>query len=258
MSTGEARFTGRAAIVTGAAQGIGLAVAHRLAAEGADLVLADLDEQGLKAAAAGLADRTGRTPAVAAGDLSTPGGADHVVRTALSAYDRIDILVNNAGGGVILPTLDHTEETLRATIDRNLWTALYCSLAVLPVMVKASYGRIVSLGAESVRNGLVNHAVYNAAKGGVHALASGLAREFAPNGITVNAVAPSIVTTDQVTAGLADPKRRPLVERMIATVPMGRPATLEEVASAVAYLASEEAGFITGQIVSVNGGSSMQ
>ena len=256
-SSEPARYEGRAAIVTGAARGIGLAVARRLAAEGADVVLADLDLEGLKAVSAEIGQRTGRFPAIAVADLATAEGAAHLVGTALGAYERIDVLVNNAGGGVILPTLKHTETTLRATIDRNLWTALYCTLAVLPVMVERSYGRIVSVGAESVRNGLVNHAVYNAAKGGVHGLATGLAREFAANGITVNVVAPSIVATEQVVAGARDPVRGQLIERMVATIPLGRPAALDEVASAVAYLASEEAAFITGQVVSVNGGSSM-
>jgi 2,3-dihydroxy-2,3-dihydro-p-cumate dehydrogenase len=181
------------------------------------------------------------------GDLGEPASANELVHATLSEYGRIDVLVNNAGGGVIRPTLEHTEETLRATLDRNLLTALRTTLATLPHMRDGGYGRIVFVGADSVRNGLDRHAVYNAAKGGVHA--------FARDGITVNTVAPSATATPELAAILA---RQPEVgEAFVRVIPVGRPAALEEVASAVAYLAAEEAGFITGQVLSVNGGANM-
>jgi 2,3-dihydroxy-2,3-dihydro-p-cumate dehydrogenase len=167
----------------------------------------------------------------------------------------VDILVNNAGGGVIRPFLEHTPETLRATIDRNLWTALWCCWLALPVMRANRYGRIINLGADSVRNGLWDHAAYNAAKGGVHALTTGLAREFAGDGITVNTVAPCAVNTPQMQAiTAANPA---LAAKFISVIPMGRPAEMQEVASMVGYLAGEEAAFVTGQVISVNGGSTM-
>jgi len=169
--------------------------------------------------------------------------------------------VNNAGGGVIRPTLEHTEETLRTTIGNNLWTTIRCTLAVLPHMAERGHGRIINIGAESVRNGLTDHAIYNAAKGGVHAMTSGLAREFAGVGITVNTVAPSYVETPEIAAALsagAVPDRlRHVLDRAVGLIPMGRPATVDDVAATVAYLAKEDAGFVTGQVVSVNGGSSM-
>jgi 2,3-dihydroxy-2,3-dihydro-p-cumate dehydrogenase len=122
-------------------------------------------------------------------------------------------------------------------------------------MRSAGYGRIVFVGADSVRNGLDRHAVYNAAKGGVHAFARGLAREFAREGITVNTVAPCATATPELAAILEqDPQAG---EAFVQVIPMGRPAALEEVASAVAYLAAEEARFITGQVLGVNGGSTM-
>lgn len=164
-------------------------------------------------------------------------------------------MVNDAGGGVIRPTLAHTEETLQATIDRNLWTAVRTTLAALPLMCDAGYGRIVFVGADSVRNGLDQHAIYNAAKGGVHAFARGLAREYARAGITVNTVAPCATATPDLERFLTHQPEA--AEAFLRVIPMGRPAALEEVASAVAYLASEEASFITGQVLGVNGGSTM-
>ena len=242
-------LAGRTAIITGAARGIGRAIAERFKAEGAALMLADIDAEALAqtAEALGVAHH--------AADLSEEAGADGLIAAAIAALGHVDILVNNAGGGVILPFLDHTPETLKRTIDGNLWTCLWSCRAALPHMVGRGYGRIVNLGGDSVRNGLWMHAAYNGAKGGVHGLTTGLAREFAAHGITVNAVAPCIVSTPPVERALA--AGHEMVRRMVDIVPMGRPASLEEVASAVAYLAAEEASFITGQVISVNGGSTM-
>jgi 2,3-dihydroxy-2,3-dihydro-p-cumate dehydrogenase len=250
-----ARFTGRAAIVTGAGGAIGGAIARRLASEGACLALADLSEDAVEARRAELERDLDAEVVGSAGDLSDPAAAAALVDACRDRFGRVDVLVNNAGGGVIRPTLEHTDETLRATLDRNIWTALRTTLAALPVMREARYGRIVFIGADSVRNGLHQHAVYNAAKGGVHAFARGLAREYAGEGITVNTVAPSATATPELEAWL---KERPEAgAEFLRVIPMGRPARLEEVASAVAYLAAEEASFITGQVLSVNGGSTM-
>jgi 2,3-dihydroxy-2,3-dihydro-p-cumate dehydrogenase len=245
---------GRVAIVTGAAGGIGLEIAQRLARDGAALVIGDVDTARLEAAADALRGTGAQVHAVV-GDLSREESATVLVARATETFGRIDILVNNAGGGVILPFLSHTPQTLRQTIDRNLWTTMWCCRAVIPLMKTRRYGRIVNIGADSVRNGLWDHAVYNAAKGGVHGLTTGLAREFAGDGITINTVAPCAVNTPQLT-DIA--KQNPAaVERFVSVIPMKRAGKMAEIASMVSYLAGAEASFITGQVVSVNGGSTM-
>ncbi len=243
-------LAGKTAIVTGAAGGIGLVIAERLAAEGVRVCIADMAVETAPSAATLGSDAIGVTA-----DLSDETAVRAMVAETLAAFGRIDILVNNAGGGVIRPFLEHDAASLRQTIDRNLWTVLWCCHAILPVMLEQGGGRIINLGADSVRNGLPEHAAYNAAKGGMHGLTTGLAREFATRNITVNTVAPCMVATPMVEALMAD--KDPWVMQFNDVIPMGRPARMEEVASMVAYLASDEASYVTGQVISVNGGSTM-
>lgn len=246
---------GRTAIVTGAASGIGLGITSRLIADGARVFIATRSQEDL--------DRVTSLAVTGGfiGELHKPGVADDLLAAAIQALGHVDVLVNNAGGGVIKPTLEHTEETLQATIDNNLWTTIRCIRAVLPHMVSRGHGRIINIGADSVRTGLMDHAMYNAAKGGVHAMMTGLAREFADSGITTNTVAPCYVLTPELAAlfasGEAPPRLRHVVEQGTEIVPMGRPGVPAEVAATVAFLACDDSRFITGQTIYVNGGASM-
>lgn len=249
-------LSGRTAVVTGAASGIGMGIAARLIADGATVFAATHGEESLR--------RVSEQATISGGgfgNLHEGGVAEALITNAIRELGHIDALINNAGGGVILPTLEHTEETLRATIDNNLWTTIYCTRAVLPHMVARGHGRIINIGADSVRTGLVDHAMYNAAKGGVHAMVTGLAREFAHDGITANTVAPCYVRTPElaklIDSGQAPSRLLHVMDEGTAIVPTGRPGEPEEVAAAVAFLAGEDSRFITGQTIYVNGGSSM-
>lgn len=252
----SAALEGRTAVVTGAASGIGLSITTRLIDDGAAVFAATHTKNDLA--------RVHQQAAIAggyAGALDQPGVAEDLVGAAVATLGHVDVLVNNAGGGVILPTLEHTEETLRATVDNNLWTAIYCVRAVLSHMASRGHGRIINIGADSVRTGLVDHAMYNAAKGGVHAMVTGIAREFARDGITANTVAPCYVRTPELAAllesGDAPTRLQHVIEEATAVVPLGRPADPTEIATTVAFLASEDSQFLTGQTIYVNGGSSM-
>ncbi|RJG20975.1 SDR family NAD(P)-dependent oxidoreductase [Massilia cavernae] len=258
------RFVGRSAVVTGSAGGIGLAIAERLASEGAHIVVTDVNGAGLETVAANLKDKGAAAVTTFVTDLSTEEGAKALLAHTLAAHGKVDILVNNAGGGVILPFLEHTPDTLRKTIDRNLWTTLWCCRVFLPAMIERKFGRIVNISADSVHTGTYSHAGYNAAKGGVNGLTTGLAFEFGKQGITVNAVSPGGVMTpdlrklidgDAATAAKVKLNVDPRV--VMETIPTRRFAEMHEVAALAAFLASDDAAAINGQVYSINGGQWM-
>ncbi|MGH7906222.1 MAG: SDR family NAD(P)-dependent oxidoreductase [Candidatus Binataceae bacterium] len=248
------RFEGQGAIVTGAAQGIGRAIADRLASEGANVMAADLRPAAAKVAEE-LSERHGVKVLPFIGDLGQKAVAQLLIDDTKNALGRIDVLVNNAGGGGVGPYEEFSEEAIQITFNNNLWAAFRCTEAALPVMRAQKYGRIVNVTANAVFGGLTYHAIVNSAKAGVHGLSSGLAAELGTTGITVNTVAPAITEIEATAEKLRMKDPPPVLLKAVGRIPMGRAAKMEEVAAAVAFFASPEASFISGQVLRVNGGS---
>lgn len=254
----QAAAGGRTAIVTGAgpgAGGLGRCIAARLAEEGYGVLLADADP-GVEQTARELGERIGaERVAHFTGDLSREETVQAMVDLAVARFGAVHVLVNNAGGGIIKPFLEHDAETLQTTISRNLWTTIWCCHKALPLMVAQDHGRIINIGADSLRTGIPNHAAYNAAKGGVVGLTVGLARDWAHLDITVNTVSPCAINSGRLRARLESEPA--LVKAFLDVIPKGRGAEVSEIADLVAFLARRENGFITGQDISINGGSAM-
>jgi NAD(P)-dependent dehydrogenase (short-subunit alcohol dehydrogenase family) len=260
------RLRGKVVVITGAGRGIGRATARRIAAEGGRVVIADVNGESAHRTAAEICAAGGQARVLVA-DLRDYSACARLAADVSEQAGRIDVLVNNVGGATDLkPFLSWTPEAISAEVSASLLPTLWCCHAVLPYMIEQGSGRIVNVGAESVRNGLWDRAPYTVAKGGVHALTTALARELAGTGITCNCVAPAATDsqddplagrTRQALDGAQLSYRQDLRARMIATIPLGRPATVTEQAAAIAFLASDDSSFITGQVLSVNGGSSM-
>lgn len=257
------KLNGQVAVITGAARGLGVALATQFAKDGARILIADRSPETLPDVAAQLKAAGAAEVQWIAQDLSKEEGAAAAIGKAVDIWGQVDILVNNAGGGIIRPFLEHTAETLRETLDRNLWTTIWCIRAALPHMLERGYGRIVNISADSVHTGIWSHAGYNAAKGGVNGLTTGLAFEFARKGITVNCVSPGGIATDEVKA-MFDPdsevyaKHQMIdINKALERIPNGRLTELNEVAAMVAFLTYDNTTAINGQIYSVNGGQWM-
>ena len=253
--TNETETTRRAALVTGSSRGIGRAVAQELARAGYDVCVNWSSEQGLPAArerADALAADCGvRTLAVAA-NVADAQEAATLVDAACQEFGRVDVLVNNAGitrDGLIARM---KEEDFDAVVGVNLKGTFNCCKAVAQRMMKQRFGRIVNMSSVVGVAGNAGQANYAASKAGVIGLTKSLARELASRNVTANAVAPGFITTD-MTAALSDKQREAMTER-IAARRLGAP---EDVAALVRFLASDEAGYITGQVICVDGGMSL-
>jgi 2-hydroxycyclohexanecarboxyl-CoA dehydrogenase len=242
------RLEGRKALVTGGAGGIGSATARRLAAEGAEVWVADLDEGG---AATIAADIGGHALQLDVTDYEA-------TQTAIGSTGGLDVLVNNAGTDEFGFFNQTTPEQWARVIAVNLTGVLNCTHAALPAMQEAGYGRIVSISSEAGRVGSKGSAVYSAAKGGVIAFMKVIARENARYAITANSIAPGPIETPLLmgAAQLGEMGEK-LIETMKGATQMRRLGTPDEVASAIAFLAAEESSYVTGETLGVSGGLGM-
>ncbi len=242
-------LAGKSALITGGSRGIGRAIALRLAAQGADIAFSYKGNEAAATATAGEIEALGRKAVPIQGDVRDPESAEAVVKGALEAFGKIDILVNNAGITRDDLIMRMTPEAWRDVLETNLFGAFWTTKAVTRPMLKAKGGRIVNITSVSGQAGQMGQANYSSAKAGLIGLTKATARELASRGITCNAVAPGFVLTE-LTESLPEDLKAQLIER----TPLGRFGTVEEIAAAVAFLASDEASYITGQVLAVDGG----
>jgi 2-hydroxycyclohexanecarboxyl-CoA dehydrogenase len=245
------KLDGKIAIVTGAGQGIGRGIAEKLAAEGATVVVTDVNETTAK----DTADAVGNGAVGIRADVTSRESVEAMVAQVQRQFGRIDVLVNNAGWDKASPFVDSEPADWDRVIAINLYGVLHTCQAVLPIMAGQGSGSVVNLGSDAGRVGSSGEAVYSAAKGGVIAFTKAIAREVARHGVNANAVCPGPTDTALFASmGGDNPKLR---EALTKAIPFRRLAQPADLANVVAFLASDEASYVTGQTVSVSGGLTM-
>ncbi len=242
----------RVALITGASRGIGRAIAERLAAGGYDLAICGTRQETIEKAGQEIAAASGASVHAVAADVSRPEQVRDFVQGTVRHFGRLDVLVNNAGITRDNLALRMKPEEWDEVLATNLSAVFHACQAALKPMMKARFGRIINISSVVASMGNPGQINYSAAKGGIEALTRSLAREVGSRGITVNAIAPGFIATD-MTAELGEEAMARLTDR----IPLGRLGTPEDVAAAAAFLASEDAGYITGQVLHVNGGMYM-
>jgi len=244
------RFEGRVAIVTGAGQGIGRAIAERFAADGAAVAVADMNPETAAEVARSIEAVGGRAVAVRV-DVTSPADTDRLAEETQARLGGIDVLVNNAGILRSTRAAEVTPDEWHLVLDANLTGAFLCARAAYPALSASGHGRIVNVASMAGRaTSTLGGVHYTTAKAGVLGLTRHLAREWARDGITVNAISPGIVDTPMV-RGSTDEGR---MAQVLASIPLGRLAEPAEIAALIAFLASDEAAYITGANVDIHGG----
>jgi 3-oxoacyl-[acyl-carrier protein] reductase len=245
------RLEGKVAVITGAGRGIGAAIARRFAADGASVVLNSLSDSAVKVADE-ITASGGKAVAIK-GDVSKADDVGKVIDVAVSTFGRLDILINNAGitrDGLLMRM---SEEDWNAVMDTNLKSVYLCCRAALRPMLKSrGGGRIINLSSVIGLSGNAGQANYAASKAGIIGFTRSLAKELASRQVTVNAIAPGFIVTD-MTAGITEEAKQALTKR----IPLGTLGTPEDVAAVAAFLASDEAKYITGQTLTVDGGMTL-
>jgi len=242
------RFDGRVALITGASRGIGEAIARRLAAEGASIVAAARTAEALEKVVGEIRSAGGKAAAVPL-DLTDPASIEEGVRSAVAEHGQIDVLVNNAGVTDDNLMLRMSKEAWDKVLATNLTGAFLLTQAVVKGMLRRRYGRIVNVASIVGLMGNAGQANYAASKAGLVGLTKSVAREFASRDITCNAVAPGFIAT-AMTGKMTDAAR----ETLSGQIPLGRLGSPDDVAAAVAFLASEDASYVTGTVLNVSGG----
>jgi len=250
------RLKDKVALVTGAARGIGAAIAKALAKEGANIIINDINTEGVEDVVREIEDFD-RKCVVIKSDVSDERQVRGMVNKIISTFGRIDILVNNAGGSLGTPHLleDVTEEMWDKVIDVNLKGAFLCSKMVAKFMIKQKAGKIINVSSKAGKyGGDMTGPQYVSAKAGVSGLTRQLAKELGPYGINVNAIAPGLVLTERVKRMWEMRKTKQEREVILKAIPLRRPSTPDEQAKVVVFLCSDEASYITGVTIDVNGG----
>lgn len=245
-------MSGKTAVVTGGSRGIGRAICLELARRGANVVFSYAGNTAAAEKTLEELKALGVEARAIQGNVADPAAAKTLIDTAVKELGGIHILVNNAGITRDGLAMAMKEDDFDAVIETNLKGAFLCMKAAIRPMMKARYGRIVNMSSVVALRGNPGQVNYCASKAGLIGMTKSLAKEMGARGITVNAVAPGYISTD-MTAALPDAAR----QAMLSTIPVGRAGNPEDVAAAVAFLASEEAGYITGQVLSVDGGMGM-
>lgn len=252
-------FSGKTAIITGAAQGIGRAAAHRLARDGARVALIDRVPEACEKVRNEIASAGGDAVAIDA-DLETKTGVDMMITRAIAAFDTIDIAVHNVGGTIwTKPFWEYQDDEIEKEISRSLWPTLRCCRAVIPVMLRQRRGSIVNIGSVATRG--IYRVPYSAAKGGVHAMTVCMAMELAEHGVRVNCVAPGAINATRIIPRKTSPAslqeqqwHGDVIDQTLRDSFLKRRGDAEEVAATIAFLASDEASYITGEVIYVAGG----
>jgi 2-hydroxycyclohexanecarboxyl-CoA dehydrogenase len=247
---------GKVAIVTGAGGGIGRAISVKFASLGANVVVADIKQEGAGETVS-LVEKAGTKGLAMNTDITSLPQVQAMVKKTLEAFGQVDILVNNAGWDKIEPFVKNSPELWDRVISINLKGPIHCTRAVLDPMMERKYGKIISISSDAGRVGSTGEAVYSACKGGIIAFTKTMAREMARYQINVNCICPGATDTPllaEITGGETGAK---IIEAMVKAVPFRRLGKPEDIAGAVAFLASDEASFITGQTLSVSGGLTM-
>ena len=249
MTVSGVNLEGKVALVTGASRGIGAAIANRLAMAGAKVAINYNTSAEAAAAVMRSIDEAGGTAMLVEGDVSRQSDAENAVKRVVDNWGAIDILVNNAGINRDRLLLRMKPEDFDAVLDVNLRGAFLCTRYVMPHLIKKRHGRVINMSSVVGLSGNPGQANYAAAKAGLVGFTKAVAREVASRNVTVNALAPGYITTGMV-EDLSDEKRKQILDR----IPMGRFGSAEEVAETVVFLSGDGAGYITGQVITIDGG----